>query len=296
MANHRLSKLALGTTTAVLLSACVSVPNPNPDDPLESYNRTMFQFNEAVDKAILKPVAQGYRAVMPSPIRTCVSNIFGNVGDVWSGVNSLLQGRGLDFVNTLGRVLFNSTVGLGGCIDVATMNGVNKIPNDFGTTLGVWGLGNGPYVVLPILGSSSIRDTAGLLGDSVGGTVTHTTPWAINDVPVRNIVVGVDAVDTRYQLLEADELADDISLDKYTFVRDAYKQNREALLRSKLAEEITDGTPFTAHQFIETTDSGNPLPGAQRQIDYRTKKREARLQENAKYNEFSVPVYDDPGE
>ena len=296
MANYPISRLVLGSGTALLLSACVSVPNPNPDDPLESYNRTMFEFNEAVDKAVFKPVAQGYEAVVPSPVRTCVSNIFGNVGDVWSGVNSLLQGRGLDFVNTMGRVLFNSTVGLGGCIDVATMNGANKIPNDFGTTLGVWGLGNGPYVVLPLLGSSSIRDTAGLLGDSAGTMLTHTSPWAISDVPVRNVVVGVDVVDSRYQLLNADELASDIAIDKYTFVRDAYKQNREALLRSKLSEEITDGTPFTAHQFVETTDSGNPIPGAQRQIEYRTKKREARLQDNAKYNEFSVPVYEGPGE
>ncbi len=296
MANYKLSRLALGAGTALLLSACVSVPNPNPEDPLESYNRTMFQFNEAVDKAIFKPVAQGYQAVVPSPVRTCVSNIFGNVGDVWSGVNSLLQGRGLDFVNTMGRVLFNSTVGLGGCVDVATMNAANKIPNDFGTTLGVWGLGSGSYVVLPFFGSSSARDTAGLLGDSVGTTLTHTSPWAIDNVPLRNVVAGVDVVDTRYQLLNADELATDVSLDKYTFVRDAYKQNREALLRSKLAEEITDGTEFTAHQFVETTESGNPIPGAKRQIEYRTKKREARLQDNAKYNEFSVPVYEDPGE
>lgn len=296
MAKYQLNKLALGTSTALLLSACVSVPHPNPEDPLESYNRTMFEFNEAVDKAVLKPVAQGYQAVVPSPVRTCVSNIFGNVGDVWSGFNSLLQGRGLDFVNTMGRVLFNSTVGLGGCIDVATMNGARKIPNDFGTTLGVWGFGSGPYVVLPLVGSSSVRDGAGLLGDSVGGTITHTTPWAINDVPIRNMVVGVSVVDQRAKYLSADELADDISLDKYTFVRDAYKQNREALLRAKLAEEITDGTPFTAHEFLDTTESGHPIPGTKRQIEYRTKKREARLQENAQYNEFSAPVYEDPGE
>ncbi|XVN75349.1 hypothetical protein AAEX37_02451 [Oligella sp. MSHR50489EDL] len=228
------------------LSACVSVPQPDPNDPFESYNRTMFEVNEALDGAILKPVARTYETLVPNPVRTCVSNIFGNLGDVWSGFNSMLQGRGLDAVNTFGRVLFNTTVGLGGCIDVASMNGAHKIRNDFGTTLAVWGAGEGDYVVLPGFGPSNFRDTAGLVVDSVGKTEAYLSPWSIDNVKLRNPVVGLGVIDTRAGLLDADELADNIAIDKYSFVRDAYLQNRRALVAQKLAPEITDGTQVPA--------------------------------------------------
>lgn len=280
----------------VMLGACVSVKNPHPDDPLENYNRTMFAINEGVDKAVFRPVALGYKAVVPSPVRTCIGNIFGNVGDIWSGINSLLQGRGLDFVNTLGRVLFNSTMGLGGCIDVATMNGAYKIPNDFGTTLGVWGVGEGAPVVLPILGASSWRDGIGLLGDAAGGTVTGATPWAITHIPLRNSVVGLQAVNKRYQLLTADDIASDVAIDKYTFVRDAYKQNRQALLRAKLEDEIKDGTPATAHLAIETLENGNVVAGQARREAYRLKLREKRHKRLAEFDTLYTSEYDDPGE
>ncbi|MDY3332117.1 MAG: VacJ family lipoprotein [Pelistega sp.] len=290
------TKLISASVLALALSACASVDNPNPKDPLESYNRTMFKVNEAVDKAVLKPVAKGYEAVVPNPVRTCVSNIFGNLGDVWSGINSLLQGRGLDFVNTMGRVMFNSTVGLGGCIDVATKTGAKKIPNDFGTTLGVWGFGEGSYVVLPVLGSSSLRDTAGLVGDSIGGGLTSTTPWAIDNVPLRNALVGVQAVDKRAQLLTADDIASDVALDKYAFVRDAYQQNRRALLRSKFEDEITDGTPPTAHLAVDDTESGNVIYGQERRTAYREQLRQKRLEKLKSFDQFTMPDYEDPGE
>ncbi len=278
------------------LTACASVDNPNPKDPLESYNRTMFKVNEAVDKAVLRPVAKGYQAVVPNPVRTCVRNIFGNLGDVWSGINSLLQGRGLDFVNTMGRVMFNTTVGLGGCIDVATMNGAKKIPNDFGTTLGVWGLGEGSYVVLPVLGSSSLRDTMGLAGDAIGGSATFTTPWAIENIPLRNAIVGLQAFDKREQLLTADDIASDVALDKYAFVRDAYQQNRRALLRSKFEDEITDGTPATGHLAEDTTESGLVIPGQAQRTAYREQLRQKRLEKLKSFDQFTMPEYEDPGE
>ncbi|MFV9475478.1 VacJ family lipoprotein [Advenella sp. RU8] len=262
-----LSLVGLGA----LLTGCASVPNPSPDDPLESYNRSMFQVNEAVDKAVFKPVAHGYRAVVPNPVRTCVSNIFGNFGDVWSAINSMLQGRALDSINTFGRVLFNSTMGIGGCIDVATMNGAKKIPNDFGTTLGVWGVGNGPYVVLPLFGSSSVRDGVGLVGDTAGSIATFTAPGAIHDVPVRNIVIGLEVIKSRENLLDADDLAEDVSLDKYTFVRDAYMQNRKALLESKLRPEVQD----SAAGDLSVPVYDDPEQSA---------------------NGASVPQYEDPGE
>lgn len=280
----------------VLLSACTTVKNPSPEDPLESYNRTMFNFNEKVDKAVLRPVAKGYEAVVPQPVRSCVHNIFGNLGDVWSGINSMLQGRGLDFVNTMGRVLFNSTVGLGGCFDVASKTGAKKIPNDFGITLGVWGLSDGAYVVLPILGASSVRDSIGLLGDGAGTLYTSTTPWAIDNVPLRNSLVAVQAVDKRAALLNADDIASDVSIDKYAFIRDAYKQNRMALLRSKFEDEITDGTPDTAYLYEDTTESGIVIPGQERRTAYRKKLRERRLEKLKSFDKFSVPEYEDPGE
>ena len=289
-------KLSSGILLGILLSACVTVEKPTEGDPLESYNRTMFKVNEGLDKAVLRPVAKGYEAVVPQPARSCVSNMFSNVGDVWSGVNSFAQGRGVDFFNSLGRFLMNSTIGLGGCYDVASEKGVKKIENDFGTTLGVWGLGDGPYVVLPLFGSSSLRDTAGLVGDSVGGTVTHTTPWAIDNIPVRNSIVGVQVVSKRANLLAADDIATDVSLDKYAFVRDAYKQNRQALLRSKLEDEIVSGPPSTAHLAEDITESGNVIHGQERRNQYRLELREKRHKRLEAFGTESVPAYDDPGE
>lgn len=239
-------KLLTVGALGLALSACVSVPQPDPNDPFESYNRTMFEVNEALDGAVLKPVARTYEALVPNPVRTCVSNIFGNLGDVWSGFNSMLQGRGLDAVNTFGRVLFNSTVGLGGCIDVASMNGAHKIRNDFGTTLAVWGAGEGDYVVLPGFGPSNFRDTAGLAVDSLAKTEAYLSPWSIDNVRLRNPAVGLGVIDSRASLLDADELADSIAIDKYSFVRDAYLQNRRALVAQKMAPEITDGTKVPA--------------------------------------------------
>ena len=212
------ARTGLALATAALMAGCAQVPNPAPNDPWESYNRSMYRFNDTVDRAVLKPIATGYETITPQPVRTCIHNVFSNLGDVWSGVNSLLQGRGRDFVDTLGRVLFNSTAGLGGCIDIASMHGARKIPNDFGITLGVWGFDAGPYVVLPFLGPSTVRDGVGT---------------AIDNVPVRNSLLGLYVVDVRANLLEADRLVDQIALDKYSFIRDAYLQRRQSILDSR---------------------------------------------------------------
>src|SRR5699024_8075664 len=118
--SHRLTRLGLGSATLALLAGCATVSQPNPDDPLESYNRTMYKINYNVDQALVKPIANTYKTLTPKPARTCVSNVFNNLGDAWSAVNSFLQGRPHDFFNTFGRVLFNSTMGLGGCFDVAS--------------------------------------------------------------------------------------------------------------------------------------------------------------------------------
>lgn len=229
----KFARLALSVASASLIAGCASVSNTSPEDPWESYNRSMYAFNDTVDRALFKPVAKGYEAITPKPVRTCINNIFGNLGDVWSGINSLLQGRGRDFVDTLGRVLFNTTMGLGGCIDVASMNGARKIPNDFGTTLGVWGLGSGPYFVIPFYGPSTVRDGTGIavsLASPIGQLSAIT---AIDNIPVRNSIIGLYFVDYRASLLEAEELVDQIAIDKYSFIRDAYLQRRKAMLDSR---------------------------------------------------------------
>lgn len=231
-------RLGVLAATAALAAGCASVPNPSPNDPWESYNRSMFAFNETVDDAFVSPVAHAYQALTPQPVQTCIGNIFSNLGDVWSGLNSFLQARGHDFFNTLGRVLFNSTMGLGGCIDVASMNGSRKIHNDFGITLGVWGLKPGPYLVLPFLGPSSLRDGTATVGTFVAGVSPLTPVLELHDEPLlRNSIVGLYVVSTRAKLFDADKLVDQIALDRYSFIRDAYIQRRNAQVRSRLSSD-----------------------------------------------------------
>ncbi|MGB6242960.1 MAG: VacJ family lipoprotein [Castellaniella sp.] len=251
----RKARTALALAAVALTAGCAQVPQPSPNDPWESYNRGMYSFNDTLDRAVLKPIATGYETVTPRPVRTCVHNIFSNLGDVWSGINSLLQGRGRDFVDTFGRVLFNTTAGLGGCIDIASMHGARKIPNDFGMTLGVWGFGQGPYFVLPFLGPSTVRD-------SVGTAVTLTAPvtptaavFAIDNVPVRNSLLGLYIVDTRANLLEADRLVDQIALDRYSFIRDAYLQRRKAMLDSR-----AQGERASTEDTLNQADPADNLP------------------------------------
>jgi phospholipid-binding lipoprotein MlaA len=251
-----LARTGAALATVALLAGCAHVAKPTAHDPWESYNRGMYRFNDAVDRAVLKPVATGYETVMPQPARTCIHNIFGNLGDVWSGVNSLLQGRGRDFVDTFGRVLFNTTAGVGGCIDVASMHGARKIPNDFGMTLGVWGFGSGPYVVLPFLGSSTVRDGVGT-GIALASPATPTAAiFSIDDVPVRNSLIGLYIVDMRANLLEADRLVDKIAIDKYSFLRDAYLQRRKAMLESRMQ----GGHASTEDDLDHPAPQGQSLP------------------------------------
>lgn len=227
-------RLRLGALMASLaLAGCATVETPNPRDPLESLNRGTFAFNDAIDGALLKPVAYAYRDLTPAPVRSCIGNMFGNLEDLWSAANSFLQARGHDFFNTLGRVLFNSTMGLGGCFDVATQNGAYKIKNDLGTTLGVWGLESGPYIVLPFWGSSTLRDSTATLGGLAADVSPLTPIMEIDNVPVRNVILGVYGVDKREGLLDADEVVNRTALDRYSFIRDAYLQQRDALVNQR---------------------------------------------------------------
>lgn len=256
--NHRI-RLGAVLTAAVMAAGCAAVQNPDPADPWESYNRTMYTINDNVDQALLKPVTLMYVDLTPQPAQTCIGNIFNNLGDVWSAANSFLQARGHDFFNTVGRVLFNTTMGLGGCIDVASKNGAPRIRNDFGTTLGVWGLDSGPYLVLPFLGSSTLRDGTATLGTFAAGVSPVTPVFSIDNVPARNSIIGLYAIDTRAGLLEADRLVDDIALDRYSFIRDAYLQRRNSMVNTRRNDDaLPDYSDDLPDYSDDATDTATP--------------------------------------
>ena len=189
------------------------------EDPWEGFNRAMFRFNDTLDIYALKPLAQGYQKVTPQFLEDGVHNVFGNIGDVGNLANNLLQGKLHDAGVDTGRLIFNTTFGLLGFFDVAKQMGLQKSDEDFGQTLGAWGVQSGPYLVIPFLGPSSVRDAGARVPDS------FLTPYPYMDhVPTRNVTRGVEVVDTRASLLSAEKL---ISGDKYIFIRNAYLQNRE---------------------------------------------------------------------
>jgi phospholipid-binding lipoprotein MlaA len=199
-------------------------------DPWEGWNRKVFEFNDVVDNALLKPVATGYRDYVPEPVRTGIGNVLGNFADAWSAVNQLLQGKVQSGAEMGMRVLTNSIFGLGGIIDLASPLGLTRRPEDFGQTLGHWGFGDGPYVVLPLLGPSTLRDTAGWLVDRQFSPVTLP---ATKDGQYGLTLLAL--IDLRASLLATTKLLDAVALDRYSFVRDAYLQRRR--------DALYDGAP-----------------------------------------------------
>jgi phospholipid-binding lipoprotein MlaA len=213
------------------LSVCATSSTPN--DPYEGFNRAMFSFNDTVDTVALTPAAKAYRFVLPQFVQTGIDNFFGNIGDLWSAVNQLLQGRVETGVTSIMRVAINTTFGLGGVLDVSSEARLPKQKSDFGQTLGKWGVASGPYVVLPLLGPSTLRDTVAYPADLYGD------PWRYKDpVRWRNVGTGVRIVDRRAQLLDATNLLEDAALDKYDFVRDAYMQSRQAQIDGNKDERV----------------------------------------------------------
>jgi phospholipid-binding lipoprotein MlaA len=201
-------------------------------DPWEAYNRVMFGFNEGLDKYALKPITLGYKAITPDLVETGVSNFFDNISDVGSLLNNVLQTKFEAAGEDLARVSFNTTFGLGGVLDVATPMGIEEHNEDFGQTLGYWGMESGPYVVLPLFGPSNVRDTGGLIVDSITSPISN-----IEDDSARYAVIGLQAIDTRSGLLEAEKL---ITGDRYTFIRDAYLQRREFSINDGQSEDYDD--------------------------------------------------------
>lgn len=215
-----LRRLAAGAAVAFALGGCAST---NPKDPFEGYNRAVFTFNDKVDSAVLKPTATAYRSAVPGFVQTGVNNFFGNLSDVWTALNQFMQGRPADGVNDVTRVALNTTFGLAGLIDVASASGLRKHKEDFGQTLGVWGVSSGPYLILPLLGPSTVRDTVALPLDR------KADPWNYKDpVHVRNIGTALNVVDQRAGLLDASNLLEEAALDRYEFIRDGYLQRRES--------------------------------------------------------------------
>jgi len=214
-------RLAALTLVFCSLAGCATGPTADPRDPLEPFNRGMTSFNEIVDKAVLKPVATAYTDVLPSPVRTGVNNFFANLGDAWSFVNNVLQLRGEQALNSLVRFNVNTFFGFGGVLDIASEMRIERSKQDFGLTLARWGVPSGPYLVLPFLGPSTVRDTAGLPADWYGDLARQVDP-----VSDRNMLYALRVVDTRASLLKAGNVLEGAALDEYTFTRDAYLQMR----------------------------------------------------------------------
>ena len=234
-----------------MASGCATVPGAAPpvqQDPWENFNRKVFSFNEAVDEAVLKPVATAYVNVLPELVRKGVSNVIGNIGDVWSAANHLLQGKvhhGLDMGM---RVLTNTFFGLGGLLDPATEFGLVRRSEDFGQTLGRWGVGPGPYLVLPLLGPSTVRDGSALLVDR------QASPSSLGKTDAASYgIAAVEVVNLRAGLLGATQLLNDVALDKYTFLRQAYLARR--------LDVVHDGSP-PLEKFDDEPAEPAAAPGA----------------------------------
>jgi phospholipid-binding lipoprotein MlaA len=215
---------------AVLGGCATAGEERDPRDPFEGFNRGIYSFNDTVDEYVAAPVARTYRKAVHVEIRSRVSNFFGNIQDIMIGANNFLQGKFQDGVNDWARFAFNSTFGLLGIHDVASEWGLEKHNEDFGQTFGRWGAPPGPYLILPFLGSSTVRDTAGTALDWTFAPLTEVRP-----IELRNTLYGLYLVNTRADLLEASQLLEQAALDRYVFQRDAYLQRRRSL--------IYDGSP-----------------------------------------------------
>lgn len=262
--------LALGVAG---LSGCATTGG-NPQDPLEPLNRKIYSFNEHVDELVVKPAAHAWRLLLPDFARTGISNFFSNIGDVVVALNNVLQGKLTAAGQDVSRVAVNSTIGLLGFIDVASKIGLEKHDEDFGQTLGWWGIGNGPYVVLPFFGPSTLRDTAGLAVD------LKTYPLAyVEPVHDRNTLLGARVVSKRSELLGASNVLEAAALDPYAFLRDAYLQRRRALVydgnppredfddeddvKKDEPKKSSRRSPFLAEPVQSVLISGEPLTPAE---------------------------------
>lgn len=252
-----LTKILLSLLLAMLATGCATQSNK---DPLETMNRGVYKFNDVTDRALLKPVATAYKTVTPSPVRKGVSNFFNNLSSLTSVLNNLLQLKFANAFTEAGRFVINTTFGVAGLIDVAGMDNVPRYQEDFGQTLGHWGVGNGAYLVLPLIGPSTLRDTAGFVVD---GTTSDPLTYAhnIGEIRLHNQLRAAQILDRRTQLLDASDILGNASLDPYAFLRDAYLQRRASQVQDGLVPvDLLDGA-FDDDEFepadedVETSDA-----------------------------------------
>lgn len=236
---------AFGVAIAILgaASGCATGPDRNPSDPLEPLNRATFRFNDALDRNVARPLAEGYNRVTPRPLRTAIGNFFSNISDFPIMFNNFAQGRGADGLSDLMRIATNTFFGIGGLIDIATPAGLTKHDQDFGLTLGHWGMPPGPFLVLPLFGPSTFRDAAGF------GVDQEVYPVNYADPALRNSLWGLNFVSTRARYLGATTLLEEAALDQYTFTRDAYLGRRRTMVTEGRGEE-------------SLPNYGEPAPGA----------------------------------
>ena len=250
----KLKSTLLSFALVILFSGCATTNK----DPLEGINRGIYKFNDVTDKYALKSVASAYKAITPTPIRKGFNNFFSNLGSITTVLNDLLQLKFANAFTDAGRFIINSTFGIAGFIDVAGMDGIANRNEDFGQTLGYWGVGNGPYLVLPFLGASTLRDTTGFVVDLVTSdpiTYTHN----IGEIRLHNQLRAAQLVDARTELLDAKDIVDEASLDPYAFMRDAYLQRRESLVADgdlAAVRPVDDGFEAADEDKLE------PLPDA----------------------------------
>jgi phospholipid-binding lipoprotein MlaA len=287
----KMRNAALALVATGLISGCATGPDRKPGDPLEPMNRVIFTVNDKVDQAVAVPIAKGYQKVTPQPIRQAISNFFSNIGDLDNFANSMLQLHITEAFETLMRFTMNSVFGIGGLIDFATPAGLPKHKQDFGLTLGRWGVPSGPYLVLPLFGPSSFRDSIGFAVDFRFNPI-HYMDWQ-----PRTVLYGVQFVSVRSDLLGATSLLEQAALDKYSFVRDAYTQQRRALLRGT-------GAPAQALPDYGDDDSGaapaepaSGTTGAPAGVPMYTDPGDATSPGGAGSDKGpAVPDYTDPGE
>ena len=225
------------TGTSALLGGCAAAPSR--DDPFEPWNRAMYEVHQVVDGHVVKPIAEAYVKTMPEQIRTGVSNFFGNIDDIFTGINNVLEGRGNQAGDDFGRVLLNSTFGIGGILDLASMAGINKDKKDFGITFGKWGAPQGPYFFVPLFGPTTVRDGTGVVVRYFLSPIGY-----INEIPLRNSLYGIGYLDLRAQALSAESVLDTAALDRYRYLRNAYLKNRRyQVYEGKLPPEEDEDTP-----------------------------------------------------
>ncbi len=242
---------ALLALMAVLMTGCASGPAAVPHDPLEPLNRGFYRFNDTADRLVLKPVATVYREVAPDPVRTGIHNFFSNLKDLWSSINALAQLRPQEAAENFMRFNVNTVFGFAGVLDLASEMGIPRTELDFGQTLGRWGVPAGPYLMLPLLGPSSLRDVMGT-GIEARGDLTGQL-----DTAERNALQALRTVEKRANLLRATSLLGDVSLDPYSFTRDVYLQRRQSQIQDLIDQGIGLRQPEAEEAPVSDTETNN---------------------------------------